>query len=288
MKKLATITAIVAATVAAPAFAESALTLKVYNAPATSFNVNSTLIMGEKDAVLLDTGFTRSDAYKIAANVLDSGKNLKTIFISQADPDYYFGAEVLHEIFPDAQVLSSKAVLEEIKHKVDGKVAFWSPQMGNNAPRKPLLPSLMSGNSLTLEGKTIEVRGTTGTLANRPYVWIPSIKTIAGDVNTYAGMHVWTADSATPALRSAWIKRLDEMKALQPINIVAGHAIVNTPLSPAVIDYTRGYLVKFEQALSASKDSAQVIETMKKAYPDAAAMDNLELGAKVGKGEMKW
>ena len=287
MKKLVTIAA-VAATIATPAFAETALTVKVYNAPATSFNVNSTLIMGEKDAILLDTGFTRSDAYKIAANVLDSGKNLKTIFISQADPDYYFGAEVLHDIFPDAQVLSSKAVLEEIKHKVDSKVAFWSPQMGNNAPRKPFLPTLMTGNTLTLEDKAIEVRGTTGTLANRPYVWIPSIKTIAGDVNTYAGMHVWTADSATPTLRSAWIKRLDEMKALQPTTFVPGHMTANTPLSPSVIDYTRAYLVKFEQAMTASKDSAQVIETIKTAYPNAEAISNLELGAKVGKGEMKW
>ena len=285
MKKLATITAIVAATVAAPAFAESALTLKVYNAPATSFNVNSTLIMGEKDAVLLDTGFTRSDAYKIAANVLDSGKNLKTIVITQADPDYYFGAEVLHEVFPNAQVVTSKAVLETIQKKLDAKVKTWSPRMGNNAPRTPFLPTAMTGNSLTLDGQTIELRGTTGTLAHRPYVWIPSIKTIAGDVNTFGGMHAWTADTATPALRNAWIKRLDEMKALQATTVVAGHGIAN---SPTVIDDTRGYLVKFEQAVSTSKDSATMIETMKKAYPAFGGAYNLELGAKVAKGEVKW
>lgn len=285
MKKLATITAIVAATVAAPAFAESALTLKVYNAPATSFNVNSTLIMGETDAVLLDTGFTRSDAYKIAANVLDSGKNLKTIVISQADPDYYFGAEVLHEVFPNAKIVTSKAVLETIQKKLDAKVKTWSPRMGNNAPRTPFLPTLMTGNSVDLEGKTIEVRGTTGVLAHRPYIWIPSIKAIAGDVNTFAGMHAWTADTATPALRSAWMKRLDEMKTLQPTTVVAGHG---TSLSPAVIDETRDYLVTFEKAVSASKDSATMIEAMKKTYPNAAGDTNLQLGAKVAKGEMKW
>ena len=81
--------------------AKDDLSLTVYNAPASSFGVNSTLISGEKEAILLDTGFTRSDAYRIAANVLDSGKQLKSIVISQADPDYYFGAEVLHEIFPN-------------------------------------------------------------------------------------------------------------------------------------------------------------------------------------------
>ncbi|MBS1175052.1 MAG: fold metallo-hydrolase [Burkholderiaceae bacterium] len=289
MKQSITLAAIAATTAfAAPVFAETPLTIQVYNAPASSFNVNSTLVMGEKEAVLLDTGFTRSDAYRIAANVLDSGKELKTIVISQADPDYYFGAEVLHEVFPNAKIVSSQAVLNEIQHKVAGKVAFWSPKMGHNAPRTPFMPSLMSGNTLTIEGKTIEIRGTTGTLANRPYVWIPSIKTIAGDVNTYAGMHVWTADSATPALRNAWIKRLDEMKALQPSTLVPGHMVANTALSPNAIDDTRDYLVAFEKAMSASKDSTQVIQAMKQAYPNAAGVDSLELGAKVAKGEMKW
>ena len=38
-------------------------------------------------------------ALRIAANVLDSGKELKTIYVSQADPDYYFGVETIKEIF---------------------------------------------------------------------------------------------------------------------------------------------------------------------------------------------
>ena len=87
--------------------AKDDLSLTVYNAPASSFGVNSTLISGEKEAILLDTGFTRSDAYRIAANVLDSGKQLKSIVISQADPDYCFGAEVLHEIFPNTPIVST-------------------------------------------------------------------------------------------------------------------------------------------------------------------------------------
>ncbi|MBT9493275.1 MAG: MBL fold metallo-hydrolase, partial [Paucibacter sp.] len=69
------------------------LTLQVYNADAGSFHVNAVLIAGKTDAVLLDTGFTRADALRIAAMVLDSKKTLKTIYISQADPDYYFGIE---------------------------------------------------------------------------------------------------------------------------------------------------------------------------------------------------
>src|SRR5215208_3736262 len=92
--------------VATDASAQSAppLTLQVYNADANSFHVNSVLVAGQTDAVLLDTGFTRADALRIAAMVLDSKKTLKTIFISQADPDFYFGIEPLKQAFPDAKV----------------------------------------------------------------------------------------------------------------------------------------------------------------------------------------
>ena len=79
------------------------LTLQVYNADAGSFHVNAVLVAGKTDAVLLDTGFTRADALRIAAMVLDSKKTLKTIYISQADPDFYFGIEVLKQHLPRGQ-----------------------------------------------------------------------------------------------------------------------------------------------------------------------------------------
>ena len=51
-------------------------------------------------------------------------KTLKTIFISQADPDYYFGAEALHQQFPDAQIITTPAVQKIIKEKLAGKLAY--------------------------------------------------------------------------------------------------------------------------------------------------------------------
>ena len=80
----------------ASAQAAAPLTVQVYNADGGSFHVNAVLVAGKSDAVLLDTGFTRADAMRIAAMVLDSKKTLKTVYISQADPDYYFGIEVIN------------------------------------------------------------------------------------------------------------------------------------------------------------------------------------------------
>ncbi len=265
------------------------LTVKVYNANSNSFNVNSTLIYGEKEAMVIDAGFTRADALRIAANVLDSGKQLTTIYVSQADPDHYFGVETLKTIFPQADVVSTPAVLEKLNAKMAGKVAFWGPKMGANAPSTPIAPRALTGNTLTLEGQTIEIRGTQGVLGHRPYAWIPSIKAIVGNIGVFGGMHVWTADTQSVSERAAWMAQLDEMAALKPELVVPGHMTAGTKVDASAITFTKDYLQSFEKHLNISKDGAALIDAMKKSYPLVTdGVGSLELGAKVNKGEMKW
>jgi len=285
-------TTVVAASLAiafTAAQAAQPLTVKVYNADGNSFNVNSTLVYGEKEAMVIDAGFTRADALRIAANVLDSGKQLKTIYVSQADPDYYFGVETLKEIFPQADVVTTPAVLEKIVSKMSGKLAFWGPKMGANAPRTPVVPRALQGTSLTLEGQTIEIRGTTGLLAHRPYAWIPSIQAVVGNIGVFGNMHVWTADSQTAQERAAWVAQLDEIAALKPVLVVPGHMKSGTQVDASAISFTKNYLQTFEKNLAASKNSAELVNAMKQAYPQVTdgAM-SLDIGAKVNKGEMKW
>ena len=284
-------TTVIAASLALAFAAQAAqpLTVKIYNADGNSFNVNSTLVYGDKEAMVIDAGFTRADALRIAANVLDSGKQLTTIYVSQADPDYYFGVEALKEVFPQADVVTTPAVLEKLTAKMAGKVAFWGPQMGANAPRKPVAPRALVGNALTLEGQTIEIRGTQGVLAHRPYAWIPSIKAIVGNIGVFGGMHVWTADTQSVAERAAWVAQLDEMAALKPELVVPGHMKSGTKVDASTIAFTKDYLQTFEKQLTAGKDGAAVIEAMKKSYPQMTdGVGSLEMGAKVNKGEMKW
>jgi len=284
-------TTVIAATLAivfSGAQAAQPLQIKVYNGDANSFHVNSTLVYGEKEAMVIDAGFTRADALRIAANVLDSGKQLKTIFVSQADPDYYFGVETLKEIFPQAEVLATPAVLEKLSAKVAGKVAFWGPKMGANAPRTPVLPKALTGTTLTVDGEKVEIRGTTGVLAHRPYAWIPSIKTVVGNIAVFGNLHVWTADTQTTAERSAWVAQLDEIAALNPVVVVPGHMNAGTKLDASAITYTKTYLQTFEKNLAATKTSAELITSLQKAYPDAGLGVALDIGAKVNKGDMKW
>jgi hypothetical protein len=152
-----------------------------------------------------------------------------------------------------------------------------------------VLPRALVGNTLTLEGQTIEIRGTQGPLAHRPYAWIPSIKAVVGNIGVFGSMHVWTADTQTPALRAAWVAQLDEMAALKPELVVPGHMKAGTAVDASAIGFTKDYLQTFEKNLAANKTSAALIGAMKQSYPQVTdgAM-SLDIGAKVNTGEMKW
>ncbi|EGA64068.1 MBL fold metallo-hydrolase [Vibrio brasiliensis] len=288
MKRLTLIAASVLVATSAQAADKVPLTLDVYNADKGSFHVTSTLVIGETEVMVVDTGFTKADALRIAAKVLDSGKELTTIFISQADPDYYFGAEVLHELFPQAQVLSTEAVKRTIEKKLAGKLAYWGPKMGSNAPVEPYLPTAIDGNTLTVDGHKIEVRGTTGELAHRPYLWIPSNKAVLGNVAVYGNLHLWMADAQSQESQKAWVKQLDELKALNPEIVVPGHMRGGTKLDASTIRYTQQYLADFQQATRSSNNSAELIDSMSAKYPNAQLPIALSIGAKVHKGEMEW
>ncbi|MBG0755538.1 MBL fold metallo-hydrolase [Vibrio cidicii] len=264
------------------------LTLEVYNADGNSFHVNSTLVYGDTEAMVVDTGFTKADALRIAAKVLDSGKTLKTIFISQADPDYYFGAEVLKQLFPQAEVVATPAVRAKIAEKLQGKLAFWGPKMGANAPVNPLLPTAYQGKTLSLDGEMIEIRDSEGELAHRPYLWIPANRAILGNVAVYGNVHLWMADAQSNQERHAWAEQLQQMAELKPQVVIPGHMTANTATDSSAIRFSQSYLTAFDQAKSNSKDSAMLIKTMLASYPDAGLPMALEIGAKVHTGEMKW
>ncbi len=273
---------------AAASAAAEPLSLQVYNAGAGSFHANAVLVSGKQEAMLIDTGFSRADALRIAGMVLDSGKSLKTIYISQADPDFYFGIDTMRRLFPGVRVVATAPTIAKIKATLPTKLKVWGPRLGANAPQDVPLPDPVSGNLLELEGQAIEIRGLDDALSHRSYLWIPSIGAIAGGVNVFAGLHVWTADTQSASERSAWMAKLDAMAALQPKIVIPGHEAAGQPRDVSQIAWTKTYLQRFEAELTKASASATLIDAMKGAYPSAGLAVALDIGAKVNKGEMKW
>jgi glyoxylase-like metal-dependent hydrolase (beta-lactamase superfamily II) len=141
---------------------------------------------------------------------------------------------------------------------------------------------------VTVDGQALELRGTTGPLAHRPYVWVPSLRAIVGNVGVFGNLHVWTADTQKSAERQAWLAQLDEMLALKPAVVVPGHMQAGTAMDASAIAYTRDYLQRFDAAAAKAGNSGELINAMKQAYPQAGMALSLDIGAKVNKGEMPW
>lgn len=132
-----------------------------------------------------------------------------------------------------------------------------------------------------------EIVGAEG-LANRRYLWVPSLGAIFGGVMVFSGLHVWTADTQTKESRAAWMKALDAMAARNPTVVVAGHQAPGATPDAAAIAYTKAYLLAFEEELAKAANSGDLIAAMTKRYPDAGMGIALQIGAKVATGEMKW
>ena len=265
-----------------------ALGLKVYNADGNSFHVNSVLVTGKQDAMLIDAQFTRADAHRLVADILASGKALKTVYVSHGDPDFYFGLEVIKAEFPDVKIYASEPTIAWIKNTVQKKVAFWGPKLGANAPRTPIIPEALPKEGLSLEGQKLEVLGLDGALPGRSFVWIPSIKAVVGGVNVFGGLHLWTADTQTLAERAEWIRILERIEALKPVTVIPGHAGNPGNAGIDAVRHSRTYLERYESELARAANSADLVATMKRLYPEAGLDIALNIGAKVNKGEMKW
>jgi glyoxylase-like metal-dependent hydrolase (beta-lactamase superfamily II) len=254
--------------------------------PAGSKNKTATLVTGQNEALLVDAGFTRADGHRLAAAVLDSGKTLTTVFISHGDPDFYFGAEVLADAFPDATFVATPLVIDHIRHSYEGKLKAWAA-LGPNLPTRLVEITPLTGD-LTLEGHRFELKGGPAGLPDRRYLWQPEQRAILGGVLLFQQEHVWVADTPTPEDRSAWIDLLDEMAALDPQLVVPGHRLPGTPADASAITATRDYLLAFEEELGSAADGAALTAALVQRYPDNGMQIAAQIGAKVATGEMAW
>ena len=254
--------------------------------PAGSKNKTATLVTGESEALLVDAGFTRADGHRLVAEVLDSGKTLTTVFVSHGDPDFYFGAEVIADAFPEAKFVATPIVIEHIKHSYEGKLKAWAA-LGPNLPTCLVDLEPLTGD-LTLEGHRFELRGGPVGLPDRHYLWQTESRALLGGVLLFQQEHVWVADTPTPGDRAAWIDLLDEMAALDPQLVVPGHRLPGTAADSSAITATRDYLLAFEEELTKAADGASLTEALVGRYPDNGMVIAAQIGAKVAKGEMKW
>lgn len=115
----------------------------------------SILLSGSQEAILVNAQFLHSDAVHVAQTIQAAGRRLSAIYISNAEPQAYFGLGVLQAAFPLARILASGDTVAAIRRQAGARVAHWGGILKHNAPRRIVVPHIHDGASLPLEGVSV-------------------------------------------------------------------------------------------------------------------------------------
>jgi glyoxylase-like metal-dependent hydrolase (beta-lactamase superfamily II) len=245
------------------------LEMKVFFHGHYGFSSTSTLIYGEKDAILVSATFLLSDAHRLAAGILDTGKNLTHIVIPEFHPDHHFGAAVLQYTFPDAKVVATKSVAKDIVYSADDKMQLWGDLFGKDVPSRIYFPMPLTKDYLEIEGHKIEISdGWQADMANETLVWIPSMRAAIPTDMVFYQVFVWTAESDVER-RKLWKADLEKLKKMEPAIVIPGHTLYDefSTDPAATIDFTLNYLNDFDEILATVKTGDELVERVEKKYP---------------------
>jgi glyoxylase-like metal-dependent hydrolase (beta-lactamase superfamily II) len=269
---------------------DNALSTRVFFSDESGFSVASVIIMGKTDAALIDTQWSLSNGHRVAAEILETGKHLKTIYISHAHPDHYFGLGPIVEAFPEAKVVALPEVADTINKQMFGKVDYWKPIIGpTNVPTKAVKIEPLSHNYFELEGKRIEIiPKVMGDLKYNTVVWIPSIKTLYGSDVLFNQAHPFTCEISAEE-RKQWIKDIERLEKIGAEIVIPGHQKPGMPFDGSAYGFTKEYLIATEEELARTKETGEFFLVMAKRFPDANLIFlSNEMNSAVFKGGRDW
>lgn len=240
----------------------SPLRIETFTANEAGFLVNSHLIEGETEAVLVDAQFTRSQAKKVVDLVLESQKKLTTIFITHGHPDHYLGLEVIKKAFPNAKIVAAAGTIEDIKKTAQGKIDYWKKLYGDDLADTFTVPSLVASSQLLVDGQEVDLIDLLpGESENATLLYVPSAKAlITGDL-AYNNVHLWLAEDRP----ESWLKNLNLAKKVGVIeSVLPGHGEDG---GKSLLDVNAKYIETFLSVTKNAKTKELGVAEMKKRYP---------------------
>jgi glyoxylase-like metal-dependent hydrolase (beta-lactamase superfamily II) len=230
----------------------------------------STLIYGERDAVLVDAFMTVKQATALADWVEASGKNLTTIYLTHGHGDHWFGVGTLLERFSNAKAVATPNTVKHMRlhasHEFLKKI--WKAAFPGQIPDKLVIADELKGSVIDLEGhELIAVElGYTDT-DYTTCLNVPSIGlVIAGDA-AYNDVHLYLAESNAQTQKE-WIAALDKIESLNPRAVVASHKRPDYDDNPKIIEETRQYIRDFDRLVENTKTAQELYDKMLELYPN--------------------
>jgi glyoxylase-like metal-dependent hydrolase (beta-lactamase superfamily II) len=216
----------------------------------------STLIWGDRDAVLVDTFTTVEQNERLIEWVRRHDRKLTAVYLTHGHGDHAFGIGALRAAFPEARVLATEGTIAQLRIQASPEyvAGFWEKLFPGQIPAIEF-PEILAGDHFELEGNELRVieTGQTDTESTTS-LWVPSLGLlVAGDV-VYNATYPYLAET-TSTTRQNWIRALEQLRELRPTFVVSGHKQPQNGDSPADIEATIDYLREVDEIAQTSTDA---------------------------------
>jgi len=230
----------------------------------------STLIYGERDAVLVDTFMTVKQATELADWVESKGKNLTTIYITHGHGDHWFGAGTILKRFPKARLVATPSSIKVMEVNSSPQVldGAWKLGFPGQIPDNLVIADELKGNLIDLEGHELVVveLGHTDTDFTT-CLHVPSIGLVVAGDAAYNDVHLYLVES-NEQTRQEWIAALDRIESLHPRSVVASHKRPENEDNPRIVEETRKYIRDFDRLVKSTKTAQELYSKMLELYPN--------------------
>jgi len=263
-----------------PAKREQVFSLRVVTSPDEQFWVNSVIIEGTREVMLVDAQLSRTGADKVLREIQATHKPLSVIYVTHEHADHFLGLEVFKEAYPSVRILANSNVVSRINKVYRDKIAKWTGILGAGATSRTVAVSPYDDDFILFEDARIEIhRHVRGDTDENTMLWLPGQRTlIAGDV-LFNDMHVYTAETDESA-RKKWLEALQKIRELNPAAVIPGHSKVGAPIdATSAVSFTERYLLAFDEELAKAKEPGELIRAMQARFPSADLLLAIERGA---------